>query len=121
MIEGIILPVIVESINSLKDGSVSIKLSTQELRASQAGQVFELRNKLCVAYLSPKETISQKELAQIDALQPEMQGKTKSQRQRSVLYLIWQNNNEGHRTFDTYYMYRMERIIENLKAEIDQV
>ncbi len=118
--EGLLLPVVVESINSLKDGSVSIKISTQELTPSKAGQVFELRNKLCAAYFSTKETISQKELAQVDALQPEMQGKTPSQRLRGVLYRLWEQEPEGYKDFAMYYQVKLEKIITHYKNELEK-
>ncbi len=55
----------------------------------KCGELFGLRNRLVAMYLSEKETIPQKDLDQIDAISVEQQGKTPSQRLRSVLFLNW--------------------------------
>lgn len=117
--EGIILPVIISSIRSLKDGSVSILTETQELSPGKAGELFSLRNKTAMAYFSPKETISQKELNQIDSLDADIQGKTPSQRLRSVLYVNWQQKPEGFKTFLMYYQSKMEVIINHYKNKLE--
>lgn len=116
---GILLPAMVTSIRSLKDGSVSVCLETQELSPMKAGEIFSLRGKLIAAYLSPKETIPQRELDQIDSVDVDLPGKTKSQRVRNVLYRIWELSPDGHKTFESYYNFVMERHINELKTALD--
>lgn len=74
-------------------------------------------NSLAVTYISPKD-VNQKEIDQVDKLDPELEGKTQSQRIRNVLYLLFEQNNEGFKTFDTYYKSKTELYIEHLKAKI---
>ncbi len=114
---GLLLPTYVENITTRKDHSIKITLGTQELSPSKAGELFQLLNKLAVTYISPKE-INQKEIDQVDKLDPEISGKTQSQRIRSVLYLLHQQNNEGFKDFDAYYRNKTELYIEHLKSKL---
>lgn len=116
--DGLILPAIISSIRSLKDGSISVTIETQEMSPGKAGELFGLRNKVVVMYLSPKETITQRELDQIDAVDPEFEGKTQSQRIRNVLFKLFSQGNEGFKTFDDYYKNKTEKFIEHLKSKI---
>lgn len=45
--------------------------------------------------------------------------KTLSQRQRSVLYINWQQKPEGFDTFINYYRHKMEKNITYLKNQLD--
>lgn len=116
---GLLLPGMVTSIRSLKDGSISLLIETQELTPSKAGEVFSLRGKLIAMYLSPKETIAQREIDQIDAVDVDLPGKTKSQRVRNVLYRIWELQPDGHKTFESYYNFQMEKHITDLKSVLE--
>jgi len=116
--DGLILPCTIHTIRSLKDGSVSVNLETQELSPAKAGELFSLRGKIAAVYISPKDTITQKELAQIDQLDAAVPGKTQSQRIRAVLYLCHQQNNEGYKDFAQYYQSKTELFIETLKSNL---
>lgn len=118
MMEGTLLPVIVSSIRSLKDGSVSVTVETQELSPAKAGQLFELRNKVCFAYFSAKQ-IENNERALIDALDPELKGKTPGQRLRAVLYRLWEQQPEGYKDSESHYRAKMESIIETFKSNLE--
>lgn len=115
---GQLLPAIVESIRTRKDNTVAITLATQELSPGRAGELFGLLNKLVVCYLSEKETIPQKELDQVDQIDPELGGKTPSQRMRNTLYVLYTNAPEGYKTFDDFYKAKMESIIDHFKNKI---
>lgn len=116
--DGLLLPVVVSSIRSLKDGSVSVCVETNELSPGKAGELFSLRNKVAMMYLSPKEVITQQELKQVDTIDAEVSGKSQSQRIRAVLYLLHQQNNEGFKTFEEYYRSKTEKFIEHLKSKL---
>lgn len=91
---GLMLSTYIENVSTRKDKTVKITLGTQELSPGKAGELFSLLNQLAVTYISPKE-ISQKEIDQVDKLDPELSGKTQSQRIRNVLYKLFEQNNEG--------------------------
>lgn len=114
---GTLIPVIVGGIRSLKDGSVSITFETQELSSGKAGELFSLRNKIAYVYVSERQ-ITLPEQKMVDALEPEMQGKTPSLRLRNVLYLLWKQDPEGYQDSDAYYRAKMELIINTYKSQI---
>jgi hypothetical protein len=115
--KGILLACIIDKITTLKDKSVKITIDTQELSPQNAGEIFTLMNTLATVYISPSEVTS-REMAQVDAIEPEMPGKSPSQRMRNVMFILWKQDNEGYREFDMYYLKKMEDIINELKNNI---
>lgn len=115
--KGTLLPVLIGGIRSLKDGSISITLETQELSPGKAGELFALRNKLSYVYFSEVQ-ISLPEQKMVDTLEPEMQGKTPSLRLRNVLYLLWKQNPEGYPDSNSHYRAKLEKIIDHYKNEL---
>lgn len=115
--KGILIAAVVDKITTLKDNSVKITLDTQELTPARAGELFTLRNSLATVYISPAE-ITSREMAQVDAIEPEMPGKSPSQRMRNVMFLLWRQDHEGYNEFDGYYKSKMEKFIEELKNNI---
>lgn len=116
---GLILPVMVTQIRSKVDGSISVSIDTQELSPTKAGELFSLRGKIAMMYLSPKDVVTQKEIDQLDAMQADMpKGKTPSKRMRDVLWIIWKQDNEGYKDFPMYYEVKMNKYIEDLKLNI---
>lgn len=118
--DGILLSCEIKGIRSLKDGSISITLETPEISGGKAGEIFTLRNRIVAAYISPKDTISQKELSQVDKIDVELKGKSQSQRIRSVLFLNWEHNNEGYKDFELFYRAKTELYIETLKSNLPE-
>lgn len=116
--KGVLLACIVEGVSTRKDKSVKIILSTQELSQGNAGEIFGLANMLAAVYISPKDSVDSKEIEQVDAVDPELGGKTQSQRIRNTLYKLFTQGNEGHKDFDNYYKAKTEMYIEHLKAKI---
>lgn len=115
---GIVFPAIVERIATRKDHTFAITLGSNELSPSQGGDLLHLSGKLAAVYISPKETISQKEMDQVDSLDPELPGKTPGQRLRAVMFLLFKQDAQGHKDFDGYYKQKMEGIIEHYKKMI---
>ena len=115
--KGIILACIVDKITTLKDRSVKVTLDTQELSPSKAGELFTLMNSLATVYISPAEVTS-REMAQVDAVEPEMPGKSPSMRMRNVLFLLWKQDEEGFKVFDMFYQHKMEKYINELKQNL---
>lgn len=114
---GLLIPVIVENISTRKDNTVKLTLGTQELSPSKAGEAFTLLNKMAMCYLSAKE-VNQREIDQVDKLEPEFGGKSQSQRLRNVLFLLHQQDNEGFSQFDAFYKFKTEQIIEHYKTKL---
>jgi hypothetical protein len=117
MFKGTLLPAIIEKISTLKDGSVSLTIYTQELSPQKAAELFTLRGKLATVYLSPSE-ISSKELSLVDSIEPDMPGKSPSQRMRNVLWILFKQDSEGYEDFPHYYERKMNTYIDSLKQNI---
>ena len=115
---GILLPIIVTSIRTRVDGSISVAIDTQELSPSKAGELFSIRGKPGMMYLSPKDVISQKEIDQVNAIDAEIEGKTPSKRLRDVLYVLFTQQPEGFKQFDEFYKYKMTAITDHLKSKL---
>lgn len=118
MMDGILIPTIVYSIKTRVDGSLSICFETQQLSASKAGEIFSLRGKVTMLYLSPKEIITQKEIDQVNEIDGEVNAKTPSQRLRNVIYVLFTQQPEGHKDFETFYKFKMNVITEHLKSKL---
>lgn len=116
---GILLSAIIENIATRADGTVKVVLGCQEMSATRAGELMTLNRKLAAVYLSPKETVSQKEIDQVEAVDPVMPAKTPSQRMRNVLFVLWQQSPEGFKDFDSFYKYKMEGYIDAIKENLN--
>ena len=106
----IILPAQIEGLTSRKDKTIKVTFGTQELSPNDAAQVFQLNQKFC--YIAIKEeTFQSDELDNIDSIKTDLESnKTPSQRLRGILYINYQQNNEGYKDFMTYYISKMDNI-----------
>lgn len=115
---GLILAAQIERVSTRKDRTVAVTLGSQELTPSKAGELLAFANQLVCVYISPKETVTQNEIDQVDRLNPEFEGKTQSQRLRNVLYRLFEQNAEGYKDFDGFYRHHTDKIIDHLKLKI---
>jgi hypothetical protein len=119
MTDGVLLPVLIQGIRTKVDGSISLTVETQELSPSKVGEVFSLRKKIAMMYLSPKDVVTQKEMDQVNAINADIPGgKTPSKRMHNVLFILWKQDPEGYKDFNLYYLNKMEKFIEELKQNI---
>lgn len=115
---GVLFVAEIGSVKSLVDGSVSITLVTPEISGGKVGELFDLRKKVAYTYISARQ-IESNEKAMIDGLNPELKGKSPGQRLRNVLYVAWQQDNEGYKDSESYYAAKMETIISHYKSELN--
>lgn len=121
MIDGLLLAAQVEGVQTRRDGTLKITLGCQEMNQSKAGELITMQNKVCAVYISQKEIVSQAVMDMVDQTDIDLPGKTKSQRQRAVLFRIWELEKEGHKTFESFYAYKMEAHINDLKEHLNQL
>lgn len=121
MIDGLLLAAQVENVSTRRDGTLKLVFGCQELNQSRAGELLSMQNKVCAVYISQKESVPQSIVDMVDQTSVDMPGKTKSQRQRAVLYRIWELEKEGHKTFESYYAAKMEAHINELKEHLTQL
>ena len=120
MINFLIIEAELEKIGTLKDGSININFHTQELSPEKGGQLLAIRKKL--VYLAIKtENFNEGEKLIISELEAEINevGKTPSKRLRNVLFRTWEQNPEGYKDFNLFYIAKMESIINHLKGKLE--
>lgn len=103
-----------EGIASRKDKTVKITLGTQELDPSKAGDLFSINGQLVTVYINPAG-ITEEDIEVIDSVEPDLPGKSPSQRLRAVLYLMWKNSPQGFKDQHTHYLHYMDKIIDHYK------
>lgn len=113
------LPVILEGIRTRRDNTISLNFSTNEVSPDKASELFGYVNKF--SYLALKvEDFKKDELNVISKLKVDYDDQTKSpsQRLRGVLFKNYELNNEGFKTFNSYYDAKMEAIITHFKGKL---
>lgn len=116
----IVIDGIIEGTRTLKDGSIKVIFATQEITPQKAGKLYELSNKYCVVAIK-SQGFSDEELKAIENADIDFQakGKTLSQQLRSVLFINFEQNNEGFETFDRFYQFQMNQFIDNRKSKLE--
>lgn len=113
----LIVPSILESISTLKDGTIKLVFETQELKPVDVGTLFSYRKG--IGYLAYKpELFQEDQIKLIEKLKvEEFETKSQSKRMRDILYRLWEQNNQGYEDFNLFYQYRMNHLCEVLKLE----
>lgn len=103
--------------NRKADRSVSMTFTTQ-LEESSEGfmEIDATLNQSGILYFKPSGTLTDKEIKELDNTEIEVEGKTKSQRLRNVLYRY--NEQNQNKDFKEFYDIEMERIIEHYKSKL---
>jgi hypothetical protein len=117
----IMIPAVLETLSTLKDGTIKLVFETNELRPADVGILFSYRNNYGYLAFKP-ETFSKDEVEIVENLKcAEFDGeKSESKRMRNVLFRLWEQNKHGYDDFNLYYKYRMANLIELLKNEFDK-
>lgn len=117
MPQPIQVPATLEGVSTLKDGGVSVRLHTQELNASEKSTMFDQQGKFGWLLFAEQE-FDESEL-ELENIRKDVGGKTPAQRQRAVLYILYQQSGQLDKTFDQFYGEYMERHINHLKAKLN--
>ena len=113
----VILECQLDGIASKVDGTVSIKISTQEVDSMSAAALFALRGKHCKVLISDSNiTTMEAELVDNQQLVSGKKHKTESARLRAVLFLLSQQLGEDS---ETYYKQIMNGLIDHYKGKLD--
>jgi hypothetical protein len=115
----IIISSILESYRSLKDKTLKVTFETIELNPQELLGIVE--NLGSYGYLAfKKEPFSEKERQQIESLETNLEDnmKTPSQRLRAVLYRNYERDQQGFKSFATYYEHAMEKLIDHYKGKL---
>jgi len=109
---------ILEGLTTRKDKTIKIQFGSQELTPNEFAEVFSLNQQFCYLAIKPEPFVASEEDI-IDSLKVDYDNiKTPSQRLRAVLYVNYQQNNEGYKDFNTYYIAHIEKICEHYKSKL---
>jgi hypothetical protein len=116
----IIFPAQLESYRSLKDKTIKVVFETNELTPEQMlGVAGSLQQFGYLAFKNEPFKNNEKEVIENLKADYEDTGKTPSQRMRGVLFVNYEQKNEGYKTFTDYYNAKMETLINHFKNKLD--
>ena len=108
----------IESLSTRKDKTIKLTIGTQELSPSESAEVFQLNQQFCYIGIKP-EPFTNDEEEFIDSLKSDYDNiKSPSQRLRAILYVNFQQNDEGFKEFNSYYLFVMDKIAEHYKSKL---
>lgn len=100
-----------------KDGTVALSFVTDlEQTTEQFMEIDTARNTSGILYYSDRGELTQAEVDELDNVDIELEGKTKSQRLRSVLFVY---SNQQGLEFKEFYASEMEKIIQHYKDKLE--
>ena len=100
-----------------KDKSVSLTFITElEQSSAEFMEIDSNLDKHGVIYFKTNGKLTEEEVEQIDNVDIQAEGKTKSQRLRNVLFIYNQQNN--NKDFKEFYADEMEKVIEHYKSKL---
>lgn len=108
----------IESLATRKDKTIRLTIGTQELTPAEAAEVFQLNQQFCYIGLKP-EPFTSNETETIESLKTDYDSiKSPSQRLRAILYRNYENNTEGYKDFNLYYIAKIDKICEHYKGKL---
>lgn len=116
----IVLPVQLDTYRPLKDKSLKITFETNELNPQELLGIAENLGQF--GYMAfKKEPFKAEEKQMLEDLETtyDDKKKTASQRLRSILFLMWQKDNEGFDSSVRHYDHHLEKIINHFKNKLD--
>lgn len=109
----------IESFGSRADKSWKLTLGTNELTPTEIGLIGSMQNQVAFVAINPDPfTSEQKEIIENTKVELAENGKTQSQRLRGVLFINWQQDQQGYKEFHDYYIAKMETIITHYKSKL---
>jgi len=117
--------VILDRASRKKDKSISLTFVTSLEQTSQEFmEIDELINSHGVLYFKSDGNLTQDEVKAIEGTHIEVEGKTKSERLRNVLYVYYtqipvEAEPKVDYSFTTFYADEMEKIIEYYKSKLE--
>lgn len=119
MSNKIMLPAILTSYRPKADGSWSVTLATNILRADEKVIIDAMHQQLCCVLLKDSDILSE-ELEAFDSVEMDLIDAkvTPSQRLRNVFYRLWEK--EGKQgEFKEFYRVKMESLVDHYRLKLD--
>jgi len=108
-----------ESFRSLKDRTIKLSFETQEPTPEQL-QEIALNNQKFGYLIFSGSQLSDEQLKAIENSSNDLYDaqKTPSKRLRNVLYVWFEQDSKGFTTFEDFYHYQMNAVIDNIKQKL---
>ena len=114
----ILIAGIIEGLSTRKDKTIKINLGTQELTPNEVADLFKFNQSFCYVALK-QEPFSQMETDMIESLKTEYEDiKTPSQRLRAIMFRNFEQQPNGFKDFNSYYVYTMDRLCDHYKSKL---
>ena len=111
-------PAIFKTYRPKVDGSFSITFETNELAPQEVAELASLHNTYGVLYFKQESQLTEKEMKDLDSLEMEYNGISKSKRLKNVLYRLWEQD-ETTLNNTEYYAKMMDNVIEHFKKKLE--
>jgi hypothetical protein len=113
--DKILIPAGLDSVRDMKDRSCKMTFITRELENNEFALLRDIRGAEGWLLFSLNE-VQEKDIPE-EAVE-EVEGKTPSQRLRSVLFVLWKQS-KSELDFNIWYRSKMESIIQAIKNKLD--
>jgi hypothetical protein len=111
------IPVVLDVLRTLSDGSIKITFATREMRTEDAAEILSYRNTEGWLLFKPAP-FEERDIADIPESVPEFAAeKTPSQRLRNVLFRLWEYRGKPD-NFEAWRKEQMEKIISAYKEKL---
>jgi hypothetical protein len=108
----------IEGLSTRKDKTIKINFGTQELTPNEVADLFKFNQSFCYVALK-QEPFSKIETDSIESLKTEYEDiKTPSQRLRAILYRNFEQESDGYKDFNSYYIGKMESLCNHFKSKL---
>jgi len=116
--------VTLEAVTRKKDKSISLRFTTQlEQSSEQLMEMDKVLDNSGVLFFKSNGNLTTEEVKELESVEIEVEGKTKSQRLRNTLYVYHKQLGESNKiiqniSFTDFYASKMEEIIEHYKGKL---
>ena len=116
----LIIPGFFQSYRSLQDRTLKLTIGTQELTPEQMADIQShlMKTGFLAFNADPFSSSQEKFLTELEVDYDDPK-KTPSKRLRGVLYINYEQDNKGYKTFEDYYRSQMEMLIVHFKGKLD--
>lgn len=116
-----ILPVVFEKLTDRADNSNALVFNSGEMTDEKYMFVRKLRKQSGVLLFKTTETISEEDQEAINGIKPTWENKSAAQKQRAVMYRVWEIKPEGYREFNQYYAFKMEQLRGKMLTRLEEI
>lgn len=116
--DKLVLATMFKSYRPKVDGSLTISFDTQEVSSEQVATIHNFRNQYGALVFKIQSQLTEEEMRELDSLDLEYNGLSKSKRLKNVLFRYWEKS-ESVLDEKAFYALEMEKIINHYKNKLD--